>query len=138
MDAGERGGTLLKPRWTLIDSEYPETRKKFLVQVMDEKELFAEKIITLLTRSKGRDLYDVWFLLRSGKTSSPELFERKLESILEVYGLQDEFFWDSYPSEEEYTGDMERLTLNVIPYSQVKAEVKCCIDELREKISKEF
>ncbi len=132
VDAGERGGTLLDPIWTLIDSEYPETRKKFLVQVMDERELFAEKLITLLTRSKGRDLYDVWFLLKSGKTSHPELIENKLEMILKEYGLKDEFSWDSYPSEREYTGDMERLIPHLIPYSQVEAEVKNHIEELRK------
>ncbi len=134
VDAGKRGGTLLEPKWTLIDSQYPETRKKFLVQVMDESELFAEKLITLLTRSKGRDLYDVWFLLRSGKTSPPGLIQNKLKMILQEYGIKDEFSWNSYPSEREYTGDMERLALNIVPYSQVKTEVKSHIEDLRNRI----
>ncbi len=133
LDAGERGGTLVEPKWTLIDSQYPETRKKFLVQVMDERELFAEKLITLLTRSKGRDLYDVWFLLKSGKTCPPELIQKKLKTILQAYAIKDEFSWDSYPTEREYTEDMERLASNIIPYSQVKAEVKSHIEELRKK-----
>ncbi len=135
LDAGERGGTLLGPRWTLIDSEYPETKNKFLVQVMDGDELLVEKIITLLSRSKGRDLYDVWFLLESGMTVPSKLFERKLEKLSEEYGLKDNFSWDSYPTKEEYTGDMERLVPNLVPYSQVKAEVKSKIDGLREEIS---
>ncbi|MGM0405148.1 MAG: nucleotidyl transferase AbiEii/AbiGii toxin family protein [Thermoplasmatota archaeon] len=135
LDAGERGGTLIEPRWTLIDSEYPETRKKFLVQAMVGDELLVEKVITLLSRSKGRDLYDVWYLLESGMKVSSDLFERKLETLLEEYGLKDDFSWNSYPSEEEYMGDMERLVPTVVPYSQVKNEVKGQIDGLKEEVS---
>ncbi|MFW5907961.1 MAG: nucleotidyl transferase AbiEii/AbiGii toxin family protein, partial [Candidatus Natronoplasma sp.] len=91
--------------------------------------------ITLLTRSKGRDLYDVWYLLKSDITISSQLFERKLKKLLEEYGLKDEFSWDSYPSKEEYTEDMERLVPQVVPYSQVKTEVKNRIEDLKEKVS---
>ena len=135
MDAGDRGGTLLEPRWTLIDSEYPETKKKFLVQAMDGDELLVEKIITLLTRSKGRDLYDVWYLMESDMKVSSVLFERKLDVLLKGYGLKDDFSWDSYPSEEEYKGDMERLVPNVVSYSQVISEVKSQVDKLRKEVS---
>jgi len=135
LDAGERGGALLEPKWRLIDSEYPETRKKFLIQAMDEDELLVEKIITLLTRSKGRDLYDVWYLLMSDMTISAELFEKKLRKLLEEYGLQNKFSWDSYPSKEEYTEDMERLVPQLVPYSQVKKEVKDGLEDLKEKVS---
>ncbi|MFO7792320.1 MAG: nucleotidyl transferase AbiEii/AbiGii toxin family protein [Thermoplasmatota archaeon] len=135
IDAGKRGGTLLEPRWKLIDSEYPETKKKFLVQVMNEDELLVEKFITMLTRSKGRDLYDVWYLLMSDMTVSPELFEKKLDLLIDGYGLQDKFSWGSYPSEEEYHRDMERLVPKVIPYNQVITEVKKQIEELKEKVS---
>ncbi|MFW6141182.1 MAG: nucleotidyl transferase AbiEii/AbiGii toxin family protein [Candidatus Saliniplasma sp.] len=135
LDAGERGGTLLEPKWRLIDSEYPETKKKFLVQTMDEDELLVEKIITLFTRSKGRDLYDVWYLLMNDGAISTELFERKLRKLLDEYGIRDDFSWDSYPSKEEYTEDMKRLVPNVIPYSQVKTEVEDRLEELKEKVS---
>lgn len=135
LDAGERGGTLLEPRWILIDSEYPETRNKFLVQSMDEDELLVEKIITLLTRSKGRDLYDVWYLLMSDMEVSAELFEEKWKSLLGEYGIQDDFSWDSYPSKDEYIEDMERLVPKVVPYSQVMSEVKSQVEDLRELIS---
>jgi predicted nucleotidyltransferase component of viral defense system len=57
IDAGKRGGIIKKPRWELIKSEYPETRKQFLIKTMDESELIVEKIITMFDRKKGRDLY---------------------------------------------------------------------------------
>ena len=52
-------------QWEAIPSPYPETSRTFLVQTMHEKELLAEKITALLTRGKGRDLFDVWFLIKS-------------------------------------------------------------------------
>ncbi|MFW5946752.1 MAG: hypothetical protein ACOCTN_07795, partial [Candidatus Natronoplasma sp.] len=85
--------------------------------------------------SKGRDLYDVWYLLMSDMIISSELFEKKLKKLLEEYDLQDEFSWDSYPSEKEYNEDMERLIPQLVPYSQVKTEVKDYIQGLKEKVS---
>ena len=37
-----------------------------LVSHLPDKEIFAEKIEALLNRSKGRDLFDIWFLLERG------------------------------------------------------------------------
>lgn len=138
IDAGKRGGILLEPKWRLIESEYPETKKKFLVQVMDEDELLVEKIITMLTRSKGRDLYDIWYFIMNDKTPDPDLFERKLNNFINENVLKDEFSWESYPSEDEYNRDMEKLVPRVIPYTQVKKEVKKQIDNLKEKTSLEL
>ncbi|MFP4050681.1 MAG: nucleotidyl transferase AbiEii/AbiGii toxin family protein [Thermoplasmata archaeon] len=138
IDAGERGGTLLEPKWKLIDSEYPETKKKFLVQVMDEDELLVEKIITMLTRSKGRDLYDIWYFFLNDKYPDPELFDKKLEALFDEKELKNEFSWNSYPTKEEYLRDMERLVPVVKPYSQVVEEVKRLIERLKSKSSKNF
>ena len=64
IDAGKRTGTLKEPVWRLISSEYPETRERFLVLAMSEEEMLVEKVIALMERRKGRDLYDLWFLSR--------------------------------------------------------------------------
>ncbi len=60
------------------------------------------------------------------------VFRRRSRS--KEYGIKDEFSWNSYPSEIEFTRDMERLAQSIIPYSQVKAEVKGHIEELRNRI----
>src|SRR3989338_6632424 len=38
----------------------------FTVVALDEKEILAEKIRTLINRSQSRDLYDIWVLLSKG------------------------------------------------------------------------
>lgn len=114
IDAGKRTGTLNTPEWKLIASEYPETREHFLVCIMDERELLAEKICSLFERKKGRDLYDVWFLLNKGVTIDTSLLYKKnrTKTLSMVF-----------PTQQEYMRDIEKLTLRVIPYAQVKKEV---------------
>ena len=122
IDAGKRGGISKKPRWELIKSEYPETRKQFLIKTMDENELIVEKIITMFGRKKGRDLYDVWFLLKRGLNIDVELLERKMTKIMNI---------KKYPSKHDYERDLKRLTHRLIPYEQVLKDVE---DELEAVI----
>ncbi len=117
IDAGKRTGTILKPKWQVIESEYPETGKSFLVLTMDEKEILAEKIVAMLSRGRGRDLYDVWFLLKRGVEVDEELVEKKCSTKLE-----------RVPSRREYENDIKNLVYVKVPYEQV-------IKEIKEKLS---
>lgn len=119
IDAGKRTGIVHEPEWDLIESEYPETKAYFLVRVMNEEEMMAEKIISLMERGKGRDLYDVWFLLKKGVKVDRKLLRKKSPSPIQ---------WSSLPSKKEYQRDMERLTSRTIPYDQVATNVR---EELR-------
>jgi predicted nucleotidyltransferase component of viral defense system len=115
IDAGRRTGTLRDPEWMLVSSEYPETREQFLVLTMNDEEMLVEKAIALMERRKGRDLYDVWFMLKKGVRVDKELFDKKSRSKFQFHLLV---------SKEEYERDMKRLTNIVIPYSQIAREVK--------------
>ena len=46
--------------------------------VMNTIKILAEKVRALAVRSKARDLYDVWFLLRRGTRVDLGLVQRKL------------------------------------------------------------
>ena len=52
----------LEPKKELFIPLYKEL-PSFEMFAMDEKEILAEKIRTILTRDKARDVYDLWFLL---------------------------------------------------------------------------
>lgn len=117
IDAGYRTGTLKQPEWKFIQSPYPETKQQFLVKVMNMEELFVEKILALLNRDKGRDLYDVWFLLQAKVCFNKELFEKKRQKekiVLKTISI---------PSKEVYEHDMLRLTAKVPSYDLVKKDV---------------
>lgn len=110
IDAGIRAGTLETPKWQLIESEYPETKHRFPVKMMSPQEILSEKIIALSERHKGRDLYDVWFLIKSDVEVDGELLDKKGK-------------FDSIVSKDEYERDISNLTNVLIPYEQVSEEV---------------
>ncbi len=115
IDAGKRGGIIKEPRWELISSEYPETREHFLIQTMDEQELLAEKLKTLFERGKGRDLYDVWFLTKIGVKINLDLYYKKGGKKPNLSKI---------PSKKEYERDMEKLSNRMIPYAQIKSDLR--------------
>lgn len=51
----------------------------FDVVVMSEEEILAEKIRTLMTRNKARDLYDAFYLLEKGTNVNLSLINQKLK-----------------------------------------------------------
>lgn len=116
IDAGKRIGTIKEPAWKIIPSEYPETKENFLVKTMNEEEILIEKIISLIERNKGRDLYDTWFLLEKGIKINKKLFQKKSKSK--------KIDLENIPTEKEYIRDIEKLTYRVIPYNQITKKIR--------------
>ncbi len=117
IDAGYRTGTLLKPEWKLIKSEYPETEDQFLVLSMALPEILVEKVLALSHRRKGRDLYDIWFMKNAGVVLDKGLLKKKFRREKKKMTI-------TIPTKQEYERDISRLALKVIPYKQVKKEVE--------------
>jgi len=108
-------------RRELVTSEYDDVRP-FVVTVLTPEHLLAEKIRALLMRSKPRDLYDVWLLLRQGVQPDPALIERKLA----IYGTG----WSPDALEralEQVRTDWERdlrpLLPQFVPYEHARESV---------------
>ena len=120
IDAGYREGTLTKPKWSIVASEYPETQKNFLVKTMSEKEMLAEKIGALFERKKGRDLFDAWFLLKKGIQFDQRLFRQKAGKA----GAKPAIDFSKIVTKKEYERGMEKLTKRIIPYEQIVLDLK--------------
>lgn len=63
---------------TVLQTDFPIVSKP-VVRHMDWEEIFAEKIRAFLYRSKGRDLYDLWFLLQKGIPLDWGMIRRKMD-----------------------------------------------------------
>lgn len=113
IDAGYRSGTLRKPEWKIVKSEYPDTEETIMVLCMAFEEIFAEKIIALQERDKGRDMYDIWFLITAGVRFDKNLLYEKAKRQHVKIKLQ-------CPDKVTYERDLSRLTTRVIPYDQVR------------------
>jgi len=68
----------LSPQKSIIESDYPVIFTSYLYHLSKE-EIFAEKIRALLTRAKGRDLYDLWYLATQGARFDKTLVKEKLK-----------------------------------------------------------
>jgi len=71
------------PQKSIIETEYPVLFTSFVYHLSKE-EIGAEKIKAILTRKKGRDLYDLWYLLNQGVKINDKLVKEKLK----YYGLE--------------------------------------------------
>lgn len=73
-----RKDLILKPLVKEVVPVYRDLRP-YAVVIMDLREIMAEKIRAIAWRSRARDLYDLWFLLRKNVKLDPQLVNRKLE-----------------------------------------------------------
>jgi len=76
---------ILEPqKSTLKIEDYPLIFTSYIYYPSKE-EIFAEKIRAVMTRKKGRDLYDLWYLLTLGASLKADLVKGKLK----YYGIKE-------------------------------------------------
>jgi len=69
---------VIHPQKTIIETAYPVLFTTYIYHLSAE-EIAAEKIRALMTRRKGRDLYDLWYLLSTNVSLSNTLVQEKLK-----------------------------------------------------------
>lgn len=98
----------------------------FVINVLIEKEILAEKIRALINRSESRDLYDLWFLFSKKFEIDKKLIKQKLKEEKSDYKKL------KYPSEKEYNISLKNL-INFLPeYKQVLKEVSESLNRIFE------
>lgn len=122
IEISKRDDIFLDPEWTRLFFKYPESPVVNVLGLRRE-EVLAEKIRALSTRSKGRDLYDVWFLLEQGIVPDPSLFERKMS----VFG-RDPVVRIGI-DERGYTKDLHILMMRPPEYGMVKKKISRALKE---------
>ncbi|MBI5620536.1 nucleotidyl transferase AbiEii/AbiGii toxin family protein [Candidatus Gottesmanbacteria bacterium] len=69
---------VLQPEKSVITSDFPIAFTGFIWHLSKE-ELYAEKIRAIMTRKKGRDLYDLWYLSTLGVRPHAAMVQKKLD-----------------------------------------------------------
>ena len=70
---------IIEPQKSIIKTEgYPLIFTSYIYHLSKE-EIFAEKIRAVMTRKKGRDLYDLWYLANLGVNLKEDLVKEKLK-----------------------------------------------------------
>lgn len=75
---------VIRPKQGVIKTGLPAAAVA-LINYIDPAEILAEKYRAILTRTKGRDLYDVWYLLNRKVIFEPELIKQKLNYYQEKF-----------------------------------------------------
>lgn len=68
---------ILSPDRSILQTAYPVLFTSFVYHLSQE-EIFAEKIRAIMTRRKGRDIYDLWYLLSIGTEINYDMVLKKL------------------------------------------------------------
>lgn len=88
IDLSFRENVVLKPTIKII-GRFLEEIPAFDVLVMNENEILAEKIRAIMSRTKARDVYDLWFLLKKGVKFDVELAKKKLEYYSQEWNFEE-------------------------------------------------
>ncbi len=109
----------------LLISSYREI-PSFEIFVLNEDEIFAEKVRAILTRNKPRDLYDLWFLLKRGVKPDMNLINKKLR-IYKVKFSFETFFASVNKLHNFWETDLKGLVIGDLPdFNKIKNEVLNC------------
>lgn len=111
------------PERRTIFSQYPDI-PAFDAFVMPLDELFAEKIRTIITRDKARDVYDVWFLLNKNANFDLKLINKKLKLYKETFDKK-EFRRKIEEKRKDWNRDLSGIIIGDLPdFLSVKKEIE--------------
>lgn len=70
--------TTLDPKKNIIETDFPVLFNNY-INCLSEEEILSEKVRAILTRNKGRDYYDLWFLLGKNINLNFDFINKKLK-----------------------------------------------------------
>lgn len=130
VDISLREKVILEPIVRRIGWNHPEL-PVFDVVVMREEEILAEKVRTIFTRTRARDIYDVFFLIQKGIKPNLKLINEKMN----YYGLSFsylDFIKRLNESEKVWKSELAQLVRTVPPFEKVAERI---LSEFKELIS---
>jgi len=91
----------------------------FSLLVMREEEILAEKIRAIMSRTKARDVYDLWFLLKKGVKFDAELARKKLGYYSQEWNFE-EFRKHINLKEGVWLSELKSLIDNVPEFKETR------------------
>ena len=121
VDISKRENAILELNSCRINLEYFKI-PEFFVRTLSLEEIFAEKIRAIYTREKGRDLYDLYFLINKKVKFKESLVNEKL-SFYNVKFNKNNFLSKIKNAKKYYEKDIKSLTNNFIEYDVVNNKI---------------
>ena len=111
----------LEPEVKEIIPIYPDIPPYFIL-VMKLEEILAEKVRAIFWRSKSRDVYDLWFILRKNADINFDLINRKLEYYKMSFSLEN-FEKKIEECRENWENELKQTVSFVPRFENVKKEI---------------
>ncbi|MBS3137634.1 nucleotidyl transferase AbiEii/AbiGii toxin family protein [Candidatus Woesearchaeota archaeon] len=128
IDDSVRENVLLRPEIKTI-GRFLEEVPTFDVIVMQQKEIYAEKIRAIMSRDKARDVYDLWFLIKNNTEFDKLLINEKLKYYNEV--------WDFKNFQKMLHKKKDIWAIELKPLIQVVPSFETVTKEIVENIKKD-
>jgi len=122
IEASKREQVILEPDKEEFAPPYTDILP-YIMSIMQNKEILAEKVRTIYTRHKARDLYDIYKVLKVGTKFDIKLANKKLE----YYDLKfnaNTFINNCKKLEPNWDSELESLLDSVVPYRDVLKDIK--------------
>jgi len=116
-----RKDLILEPEVKETVPIYPDV-KPYLILVMRLEEIAAEKIRAILWRSKARDVYDLWFLIKKKVAVDFNLINKKLNYYDMKFDLE-EFKKRLEEAKISWEGDLLQILTFVPEFEGVRKEI---------------
>lgn len=98
----------------------------FIVNVFDLREIVSEKIRALMQRSKPRDYFDIWFLLKNKKFDVKEIRTAVIEKCNRI-GIKyypEKIFSDTETLRRQWKTDLVHLVRELPDFDAVISDLK--------------
>ena len=122
-----------KPIYNAVEERiYPKYKDipSFVVSVMPLQEILTEKIRALFTREKPRDVFDIWFLVKKGASTSLQDVNKKLKLYKEKF-TKEKFIEKIEEKRKAWEMDLKFLIKGSLPgFNEIKKEIVENVDRL--------
>lgn len=122
IEISTREKLLLPPRIFHFIPIYEDLRP-YIFPIMENKEILAEKVRTIFTRSKSRDVYDLWFLLKKNIEIDYNFIDIKLQFYNKSYS-KNEFIENVEQIENIWENELSQLISKPPEYNEVFNYIK--------------
>ena len=122
LDVNKKSKLYLKPEKAYVPHFY-EKIPKFKVNILNQKEIFAEKVRSLIMRNRPRDYFDVYMILKRGYKIDYNLVEKKLRDAGEIFEVR-RIFKNARKIYSFWSSEVNQLTNEPVKYETVIKELQ--------------
>lgn len=127
IEISQRENVLLKPSVKEIMPVYQDLRP-YIIKVMAESEILAEKVRAIMTRNKPRDAFDLNFLLKRNVKFDTGLINKKLAYYSEKYNTK-KFMEQLKKLQRIWEKELKSYVNNLPSFESVFAEITKNVEE---------